>query len=66
MDAYRLGYEIKKNGYTVKDFCKKIGIVPSSYYRKCERETFTLKEINLIVELLNCDPMEIFFTQKVS
>lgn len=68
MDRYKLEYEIKSNGYTVAEFCEKLGISRSAYHRKVKGKTeFTLTEIKSICSILNIDsPMDIFFTDKVS
>ena len=68
MDKNRLEYEIKKAGYTIPEFCEKIGISRSAFYRKCNGQTeFTLSEISLIIEVLGLkSPVGIFFASEVS
>ena len=63
MDAIRLEYEIKRNGYSIEGFCRAIGISKSAYYRKIKGVTeFTQGEIQKIVDLLGLEsPMGIFF-----
>ena len=36
VDKNKLDYEIKRNGYTKKEFCDKIGISVNSYIFKVE------------------------------
>lgn len=68
MDKNKLEYEIKKNGMNIAEFCDKIGISRSAFYRKCIGETeFTLSEINTIIDVLGLDsPVGIFFADSVS
>ncbi len=68
MDKNKLEYEIKKNGMNIAEFCDKIGISRSAFYRKCIGETeFTLSEINTIIDVLGLDsPVGIFFADRVS
>ena len=68
MDRYLLEYEIKKKGMTVEEFCRKIGISKSAYYRKVSQKTeFTQGEISKTVDVLGLDsPMDIFVSDKVS
>lgn len=68
MDKFRLEYELKRRGFSVKDLCKIIGIDKSTYYRKCNgKSDFTQREIQVIMKWLHLDtPMDIFFTREVS
>lgn len=68
MDAFKLEYEVKRKGYTIREFCKALNMSRSAYYRKIKGTTeFTQGEIQLIVDLLGLEsPMGIFFTSKVS
>lgn len=68
MDGLRLKYEIKRNGYTIDDFCKELKIERSTFYRKVKGTSeFTQSEIQKSIELLHLEtPMNIFFTQEVS
>lgn len=68
MNKNLLEYEIKKNGFSISEFCEKVGISRSAFYRKCTEKTqFTQAEIKTIIEVLNLDsPMEIFFAKQVS
>ena len=68
MDKALLEYEIKKKGYNLADFCKKIGMSRSAFYRKCNGTTeFTISEIKTIVKTLELDSaMPIFFADTVS
>ena len=68
MNKLLLEYEIKRHQLTINEFCKKINISRSSYYRKCNGESeFTRNEIEKIMKLLNLEnPCDIFFTEQVS
>jgi len=68
MDKYLLAYEIKKNGYTMEEFAKAIGISKAALSKKMNgKSEFVLKEIQKIMDVLNLDsPIPIFFAKKVS
>lgn len=68
MDSYKLEYELKTRGLTVRMLCEELGISRSAYYRKTHGlSEFTLSEIQHIVDFLNLDsPMGIFFANRVS
>ena len=68
MDHLRLKYEIKRNGYSINDFCRELNMDRSTFYRKIKGTSeFTQSEIQKAIELLNLDsPMSIFFTKEVS
>lgn len=68
MDRYKLEYEMKSKGVTVEELCKAIGMSKAAYYRKLKGRTeFTRGEIQKMIDFLNLeDPMDIFFTPKVS
>ena len=68
MDKALLEYEIKKKGYNIADFCEKIGMSRSAFYRKCNGLTeFTISEIKTIMKTLDLDSaMPIFFADTVS
>lgn len=68
MDRYKLEYEMKSKGVTVEELCKAIGMSKTAYYRKLKGRTeFTRGEIQKMIDFLNLeDPMDIFFTPKVS
>ena len=70
MDKLRLEYEIKRKGLSVNDFCEKIGVSRSAYYRKCNGSSeFTRDEIESIMRVLEIsleEGMLIFFSQEVS
>lgn len=67
MDKLRLEYEIKRKGLSVNDFCEKIGVSRSAYYRKCNGSSeFTRDEIENIMRVLEItleEGMLIFFAQ---
>lgn len=68
MDRYRLEYEIKSRGITIKDFCDELKISRSAFYRKCRgKSQFTQSEIQNIINYLGIEnPMGIFFANYVS
>ena len=68
MDKALLKYEMSKNGITIGDLCKKLGMSRSAFYRKCNgKSDFTQREIQGIVDLLHLEsPMAIFFAKQVS
>lgn len=68
MDKFRLEYEMKKKGVSIKDMCDVLGISRSAFYRKMnEKSQFTKREIEIIVDFLDLgSPMGIFFKEKVS
>ena len=65
MDKALLQYEMSKNGISIGDLCKKIGISRSAFYRKCNgKSDFTQSEIQAIVDLLHLEsPVAIFFAK---
>jgi len=68
MDKYKLQYIMKKNGISVEDMAKKMGISKSTLYSKMNgRSQFTLAEIQMIIKILDLDsPVDIFFAKEVS
>ncbi len=68
MDKYKLEYEMKSRGITIKKMCADIHMSRSGFYRKCNGITqFTQGEIQAIVDYIGLDsPMGIFFAEKVS
>lgn len=68
MDRYKLEYEIKSRGYTIKQLCNDLNISRSAFYRKCRGlSEFTQGEIQNIVDYLGLEsPIGIFFKEKVS
>ena len=63
MNKNLLVYEIRKNGFTIQNFCEKLGMSRAAFYRKCNGTSeFTLGEIVEIVKELKLEsPIEIFF-----
>lgn len=68
MDKYKLEYEMKSRGITIKELCRDLNISRSAFYRKCNGiSEFTQSEIQNIVDYIGLDsPMGIFFKEKVS
>lgn len=68
MNKYKLEYEMKSQGITVRKLCEDMKISRSAFYRKCNGiSEFTQSEIQNIVNYLGLSsPMGIFFEDKVS
>lgn len=69
MNINKLKGKIVEKGLTVSKVAKQIGIHRSSFYRKMKDSSFTVKEVNLIVDALDLtadEAMEIFFTDIVA
>lgn len=69
MDNNKLLYFIKDRGYTVVDFCSKIGMSYSSFYTKCKKQKFFLNDVWKIGKFLDLSLEEInsiFFANYVS
>jgi transcriptional regulator with XRE-family HTH domain len=66
MDRYRLEYEMKRRGVTVKEMCDHLQISRSAFYRKTRgMSEFTLSEIKEIVDYLKLEsPMGVFFSSE--
>ena len=63
--------KIAANGLNIKKVAETIGIDESTFYRKLKAngETFTVKEVYAIIDILNIDKRdagEIFFSQKLA
>lgn len=65
MDKALLKYEMSKNGISIGELCKIIGVSRSAFYRKCNgKSDFTQSEIQAIVDLLHLEsPVAIFFAK---
>ncbi|NMB41002.1 MAG: helix-turn-helix transcriptional regulator [Firmicutes bacterium] len=71
VNVNKLKGKIVENGLTIGILAKKLGIDRSTLYRKLsdEGEMFTIKEANLICNILNLSAQEataIFFSQYVA
>lgn len=71
MNVNKLKGKIVENEMNITTLAKRMGIDRATLYRKINRdgETFTIKEVNLIVEILNLtteEAMEIFFKDFVA
>ncbi len=68
MNKALLEYEIKRRGFSIGEFCRKISMSRSAFYRKSNGiSEFTQGEIQTIIEVLELDsPVNIFFAPKVS
>lgn len=63
----KLKAKMVEKDITVALLAKKIGINPTTFYRKCNTNYFTLQEMTTIAELLdlhNEDLLDIFFEKK--
>lgn len=69
MDKNKLMYFLKDRNFTVDAFCKATGISKSSFYGKCYRNSFTLADIDKIVDVLKLtvdEMLSVFFADFVS
>lgn len=69
MDKNMLLYYIKKQGLKVEEFCKMMKIGKATFYRRCSENTFRVKDIWKIAEILELtqeDISAIFFANIVS
>lgn len=71
MNVNKLKGKIVENEMNITTLAKRMGIDRATLYRKINRdgETFTIKEVNLIVKILNLtteEAMEIFFKDFVA
>lgn len=58
---------IAQNGKTQSDVAKMIGMTPKTFYMRMKKGVFGSDEIQIMIDKLNIDnPMEIFFTKKVT
>ena len=66
MDRFRLEYEMKRRGVTVKMMCDHLQMSRTAFYRKTHGiSEFTLSEIKEIVDYLELDsPMGVFFSNE--
>lgn len=69
MDTNKLLYFIKDRGYRVEDFCREMGMSISTFYRRCNENTFRIKDvwnISKFLKLTQEDINSIFFANMVS
>lgn len=71
LNVNKLKGKIVENEMNITTLAKRMGIDRATLYRKINRdgETFTIKEVNLIVKILNLtteEAMEIFFKDFVA
>lgn len=68
VDSRKLKLKIAHKGYNVSDFAEAVGIDSSTLYRKINNgDKFTIKELRVIIDLLNLsgtETLEIFFNNK--
>ena len=58
---------IAKNGKSQTDVAKMLGISPKTFYLKMQKGVFGSDEIQVMIDELHIEnPMEIFFTNKVT
>lgn len=56
-----------EKGYTQKEIAEELGITQTTLRRRMREEVFNSNEINKLIEILDIkNPMEIFFTDKVT
>lgn len=67
MNVNALKGEIKRNGLTIAQAAKKIGISESTMSRKLKEGSFGLTEVNALIGLLGIEhPENIFFDKKTT
>lgn len=67
IDTNKLRGAIAQNGLTQCKVAKKIGVSPKTFYSKMKRGVFGSDEIYTMIKILKIEePMEIFFTDKVT
>lgn len=67
VDTARLRGVIAENGKTQADVAKMIGVTPKTFYMRMHKGVFGSDEIQIMIDELNItQPMEIFFTSKVT
>lgn len=71
MNVNKLKGKIVENEMNITTLAKRMGVDRATLYRKINQdgETFTIKEVNLIVKILNLtteEAMEIFFKDFVA
>ena len=69
MDKNKLLYFVRDRGYRLDDFFAGIGMARTTFYRKCQNDSFTTSEVWKIANFLNLsldDINSIFFAKYVS
>lgn len=67
VDTNELRGIIAKNGKTQTDIAKMLNITPKTFYSRMKKGVFGSDEIQIMINELNINnPMEIFFTTKVT
>ena len=69
LDTNKLLYFIKDRGYRVEDFCREMDMSISTFYRRCNENTFRIKDvwnISKFLKLTQEDINSIFFANMVS
>ncbi len=67
IDVNELKGIIAKNNKSQSDVAKMLNITPKTFYEKMKRGIFGSDEIEIMIKELNIDnPIDIFFTQKVT
>ena len=62
IDVLKLKSEIVKKGMTQQEFCKRIGMAPSTFIRKLKTGIFKTNEVSKIMSELDLKkPEDIFF-----
>lgn len=67
LKANRLKGKIISNDMTITSFSKMVGMDSSTFYRKMTHNSFTVEEVDRIIEALHLsldEAVEIFFAQK--
>ena len=65
IDTNALKGAIVTKGYTQEEVAEKIGITPTTFYRKMREGVFFSNEMEAMIDLLEItDPVAIFFAKK--
>lgn len=69
MNKKKLKAKIIELGITVEELSQKIGFSESTFYRKVDKNSFTVKEVSKLINILNLtesETMYIFFSENVA
>lgn len=69
MNERKLKAKLVEKGISVETISHKIGINPSTFYRKIKSDSFTIAEVRIIIEVLQLtydEIMDIFFSDIVA
>lgn len=65
MERNQLKAEMVRKGVSQKDMAEALGIAVSTFNRKAEEDSFTVKELRIMADLLGADTVQdVFFKEK--